>query len=231
MVPSLDEANKAYLPVPRRWPVFSEPAATRPPSWGSGILDFDPRLGRASMVSIKPTVTCMGRLDQYSHLYKNGDRSWHRNDSFVDETGHATDLIAGEAVRFIATQRSKPFFLWVAFSVPHFPLQEEDKWVAPYSSSIKDPSRRLYAASVTHMDAGIGRITAALEKAGKLSETVDLLYERQRRSGGVPLRNGLWRQARTLSCPWQQSTTPRLEDGPLRGRSTGAGICLLAQPS
>ena len=83
-------------------------------------------------------------------------------------------MIAGEAVRFIAKQRSQPFFLWVAFSVPHFPLQEEDKWVAPYSSSIKDPSRRLYAASVTHMDADIGRITAALERAGKLSETVIL---------------------------------------------------------
>ena len=113
-----------------------------------------------------------GQLDQYSHLYKNGDRSWHRNDSFVEETGHATDLIAGEAVRFITTQRSKPFFLWVAFSVPHFPLQEEDQWVAPYLSSIQDPSRRLYAASVTHMDAGIGRITGALEKTGKLSETL-----------------------------------------------------------
>jgi arylsulfatase A-like enzyme len=115
-----------------------------------------------------------GQIDQYTHLYKNGDRSWHRNDSFVDETGHATDLIAGEAVRFIATQRSQPFFLWVAFSVPHYPLQEEDQWVAPYESSIKDPSRRLYAASVTHMDAAIGRITAALEKAGKLSETMTL---------------------------------------------------------
>ena len=115
-----------------------------------------------------------GQIDQYTHLYKNGDRSWHRNDSFVDETGHATDLIAGEAVRYIATQRSTPFFLWVAFSVPHFPLQEEDQWVAPYTSSIKDSSRRLYAASVAHMDAAIGRITAALEKAGKLSETLIL---------------------------------------------------------
>jgi hypothetical protein len=114
-----------------------------------------------------------GQLDQYTHLYKNGDRSWHRNDSFIDETGHATDLIAGEALRFIGAQRSKPFFLWVAFSVPHFPLQEEDQWVAPYSSSIKDPSRRLYAGSVAHMDAAIGRITAALEKAGKLSENRD----------------------------------------------------------
>ena len=30
--------------------------------FGNGILGFDPKLGHASMVSIKPTVTCMGRL-------------------------------------------------------------------------------------------------------------------------------------------------------------------------
>ena len=42
-----------------------------------------------------------GQLDQYTHRYKNGDRTWHRNDVFVDEEGHATDLIADEAVRFL----------------------------------------------------------------------------------------------------------------------------------
>ncbi len=45
-----------------RWPAFSEPADTRPPFLGNGILGFDPRLGRASMDSIKPMVTCMGSL-------------------------------------------------------------------------------------------------------------------------------------------------------------------------
>ena len=40
-----------------------------------------------------------GQIDQYTHRYKNGDRSWHRNDEFVDEKGHATDLIADETVR------------------------------------------------------------------------------------------------------------------------------------
>jgi arylsulfatase B len=62
-----------------------------------------------------------GQIDQYTHRYKNGDRSWHRNDVFVDEAGHATDLIADETVRFLETRRKTPFFLWVAFSVPHFP--------------------------------------------------------------------------------------------------------------
>src|SRR5262245_14310056 len=116
-----------------------------------------------------------GQIDQYTHRYKNGDRSWHRNDAFIDQTGHATDLIADEALRFLATPKKAPFLLWVAFSVPHFPLQEEDKWVAPYANSIKDRSRRLYAASVAHLDDAIGRIMEALDQAGSGSEEAGIV--------------------------------------------------------
>ncbi len=113
-----------------------------------------------------------GQIDPYTHLYKNGDRTWHRDDAFTDEEGHATDLIAAEAVRFLETKREEPFLLWVAFSVPHHPLQEEEKWTAPYRGKISDPWRRLFAASVSHMDAAIGRIVEALEKSGKAGETI-----------------------------------------------------------
>ena len=106
-----------------------------------------------------------GQVDQYTHHYKNGDRSWHRNDVFIEEEGHATDLIRDEAIRFITTIRdkSKPFYLYVPFSVPHYPLQEESKWVEPYSS-IENESRRLFAASVTHMDDSVGRLVKTLER-------------------------------------------------------------------
>jgi arylsulfatase A-like enzyme len=113
-----------------------------------------------------------GQLDQYTHRYKNGDRTWHRDDEFIDEKGHATDLIADEAIRFIQAKRDGPFFLWVAFSVPHHPVQEEAKWTEPYAKTIADPSRRLYAASVTHMDDAIGRIVEAMKKAGQIANTV-----------------------------------------------------------
>jgi len=115
-----------------------------------------------------------GQIDQYTHRYKNGDRSWHRNDEFVDEKGHATDLIADEAVRFLTTKRKEPFFLWVGFSVPHHPVQEEEKWLAPYKESIKDPSRRLYAASVAHLDAAVGRLVETLAKRDLLDNTLIL---------------------------------------------------------
>lgn len=106
-----------------------------------------------------------GQIDQYTHRYKYGDRTWHRNDEFIDEEGHATDLIANEAINFIKRQRKsdKPFFLYVPFSVPHFPIQEEDRWIDLYKDDIENPSRRLFAASMTHMDDAIGKILGALD--------------------------------------------------------------------
>jgi arylsulfatase A-like enzyme len=115
-----------------------------------------------------------GQLDQYTHRYKNGDRTWHRDDAFVDEEGHATDLITAEAVRFLAAERRGQFFLVVGFSVPHHPVQGEAEWVEPYRSATPDPSRRLFAASVTHMDAAVGRVVEALGRSGRLRDTLIL---------------------------------------------------------
>ena len=113
-----------------------------------------------------------GQIDPYTHNYKTGLRSWHRNDELLTEEGHATDLITDEAIRFVETAREKPFFLYVAYSVPHYPLKEPEKWTAPYKDRIENVSRRWYAASVTHMDHGIGRIVEALDRTGKRRQTV-----------------------------------------------------------
>jgi arylsulfatase A-like enzyme len=113
-----------------------------------------------------------GQIDPYTHHYKFGDRTWHRNDIFCDEEGHATDLITNEAVRVIEEEHSRPFFLYVAYSVPHYPLDEPAEELAPYEGRIADPWRKLYAASVTHMDAGVGRIVAALEGSGQRANTL-----------------------------------------------------------
>src|SRR5262249_25506672 len=141
---------------------------------GKWHLGLRPEVGRRRYGFDRSYGYFHGQLDQYAHRYKNGDRTWHRDDAFVDETGHATDLIADEAIRYLQEQRRQPFFLWVAFSVPHYPIQEDARWIEPYEPAIAAPSRRLYAASVTHMDAAVGRIVAALKKTGQLRDTVTL---------------------------------------------------------
>jgi len=114
-----------------------------------------------------------GQIDQYTHIYKNGDQSWHRNGEFIEDEGHATDLIANEATQYIKEIRdkSKPFFLYVPFSVPHYPLQEEEKWVEPYNTIVNE-SRRVFAASVTHMDHVVGQLVKILEEENLRKNTL-----------------------------------------------------------
>ncbi len=118
-----------------------------------------------------------GQLDPYTHLYKNGDRTWHRNDQFVDEEGHATDLITSEAIRFITElrDRTRPFFLYLPYSVPHFPVQEEERWTNLYRD-IQNECRRHYAAAMTHMDDGMGQILAAIEAEGLADDTLVIYF-------------------------------------------------------
>jgi len=109
-------------------------------------------------------------IDSYTHLttdFKDtmdGIRQWHRNGELIDEPGHVTDLITDDAIEFITHRRDsgKPFFLYVPYSAPHVPCQEETEWVAPYDGIIENTSRKYFAAAMTHMDDSIGRILATL---------------------------------------------------------------------
>ena len=112
-----------------------------------------------------------GQIDPYTHRYKTGEKTWHRNDNYLDETGHATDLITNDAVRVIKARHTKPFFLYVAYSVPHYPLMEPKEWLAMYPEMM-EASRRWFAASVTHMDDGIGKIVNALDETGLRKNTL-----------------------------------------------------------
>lgn len=113
-----------------------------------------------------------GQIDPYTHLYKTGERTWHRNDQLLDEPGHATDLIAQEAIRIIQSTQDKPFFLYVPFSVPHYPLSEPDEWSEKLEGRISEHWRKLNAASVAHMDDAVGRIVSVLDQAGLRENTL-----------------------------------------------------------
>ncbi|WP_114750944.1 arylsulfatase B [Pleomorphovibrio marinus] len=120
-----------------------------------------------------------GQIDPYTHEYKEetaltDTRSWHRNDEYLDESGtHVTDLITKEAVRIIEEDREEPFFLYVTHHVPHSPLDEpEEYWQRYKDSPMMHPSRKLFAAAVSHLDDSIGEIVDALERTGKRENTL-----------------------------------------------------------
>ena len=115
-----------------------------------------------------------GQIEPYTHEYKNGRKSWHRNDVLFDEEGHATDLITQEAVRAIEQKRAQPYFLYVTYTTPHTPINEPQEWMALYEKLNLFPSRQRFAASVSHLDAGLGKILAALDRTGQRNNTLIL---------------------------------------------------------
>lgn len=123
-----------------------------------------------------------GQIDPYTHTYKTENKkgnimtskSWNRNDEYIEEEGHVTDLITNEAIRIIKEKREHPFYLYVAYSVPHYPLDEPHEWTSIYENIFAYSSRRNFAASMTHMDAGIGQIIDALNETGQRDNTLIL---------------------------------------------------------
>jgi len=115
-----------------------------------------------------------GGVSPWNHFYKQGpvSRTWHRNEAYVDETGHVTDLIADEAVSWLKGRTSAPFFLYVPFTAVHLPLKEPAEWLARVPTSITGEVPRHYAASVMHLDDAVGKIVAEVDRLGRRDDTL-----------------------------------------------------------
>ena len=152
-----------------------------------------------------------GGVSPYSHKYKKGPYSetWHRNGRLLTEEGHVTALLTREAVSWIEARGDRPFFLYVPYTAVHLPVREPEEWLARVPAGITGEVARHYAASIMHLDDGVGRILAALERTGRVANTVvvftsdnggstaqnnDTSYpDDQCPSGPLPGRNLPWR--------------------------------------
>jgi arylsulfatase A-like enzyme len=82
----------------------------------------------------------------------------------AETMGYLTEELADRAVGFIARNRSRPFFLYLAFNAVHTPMHATEKYLTRFAG-IADEQRRTYAAMLSAMDDGIGRTMAALRAA------------------------------------------------------------------
>jgi len=98
------------------------------------------------------------------------DWSWYNtkimeNDKHVEIDEYLTDELSNEAVKFIEREKDNPFFLYLAYNAPHTPLQASQAYL-DRNTHIKDKKRQTYAAMVTAVDDGVGRILAKLDELG-----------------------------------------------------------------
>lgn len=94
-----------------------------------------------------------------------------RGREVVDEPRYLTEAFTDEARGFIRSNRDKPFFLYLAYTAPHTPLQAT-KLYADRFPDIASPYQRTYAAMVSSLDDGVGAIMAELRAQGLERDTV-----------------------------------------------------------
>lgn len=116
-----------------------------------------------------------GCIDNYSHFfYWNGPNrhDLHRNGLEVFAGGqYFPDLMVDEIEGLLERRDDRPFFIYWAFNVPHYPYQGDEKWLRYYTGRLPYP-RDLYAAFASTLDERIGRVLRKLDELGLREETI-----------------------------------------------------------
>jgi len=158
----------------------------------------------------------VGEVDYFTHQ-RAGVTDWQRNGKFIDEKGYVTTLFGDEAVRLIEKQdKDRPFFLYFASLAPHAPYQAPKADEDRYASTIKDPTRRTYAAMITSLDDQVGRVVAALDKRGLRENTLIIFSSDNGGPRSAVVASGAHSPAERAASGVKQESLPA-SNGGLRG--------------
>ena len=122
-----------------------------------------------------------GSIDYFRHTDGGGNPDMWENDQRVDRSGeYVTDMYSDRAVQYIKRARTKPFLLCLFYNAPHWPYEGPKDKALSDSLIGKDSQRNWietgtsenYAAVVESLDAGVGKVLAALKEAGLADNTL-----------------------------------------------------------
>ena len=119
------------------------------------------------------------------------DHLWF-NDNIVrlDGATYSAHLIHQHALQFIKDNRSHPFFLYLAYTLPHAQLQvPHDSVYQNYFNQFHDSLHASFAAMVSRLDRYVGDVVAAIKEQGLAANTLILFTSDNgphREGGGDP---------------------------------------------
>lgn len=99
----------------------------------------------------------------------------------TEKVEYSNDLFTREAVQFLQRKHDKPFFLYLAYTLPHNngEAPKDDRFqsptLAPYEREPWTPLEKAYAATITRMDDYVGELMQTLKVQG-LAENTLLLF-------------------------------------------------------
>lgn len=115
-----------------------------------------------------------GGLDYISHRSpRKGPSDLYENDKPVNVEGYMTELLQQKSIDVIRRQHSKPFFLNIMLSAPHWPWQAPGDPAYPDTMNwVNGGSLATYAGMMKSMDDAIGALLKALDEQNLSKNTV-----------------------------------------------------------
>lgn len=115
-------------------------------------------------------------MDDYFTHRRHGINYMRSNEQVVDPKGHATDIFTQWAVDYLNQRpaQGKPFFFYLAYNAPHFPVQPPADWldkVKKRQPKLSEKRAKLVAL-IEHLDAGIGRVIQTLKDKNMYDNTL-----------------------------------------------------------
>ena len=151
--------------------------------WHLGLDDDYPELKWHAMSrGFDECYKFMGRGGHsYFDLRSDSDGKFahpiYRNKQRINDEGYLTNRLSEEAVAFIDRNRSKPFFLYLAYNAVHSPAEAPQADIDAYQKRFPDitKERAILMAMLKHLDDGVGDVVAKLKKE-KLFENTLLFF-------------------------------------------------------
>lgn len=151
------------------------------------------------------------------YLWRNTTKVKYPNNSRHEGDHLSSEVITGEALRYLEEQKAGPFFLHLALQIPHASLRAKEEWKAKYRPILKEEllpptkkkkgysyerePRTTFAAMVSYMDHNMGLIFKKLEELGIAENTLVMFasdngamneggHKRESFNSSGPLRGG-----------------------------------------
>ncbi|WP_310378860.1 sulfatase-like hydrolase/transferase [Flavobacterium sp.] len=166
-----------------------------------------------------------------------------RNHEPIQTKKYLTDEFSDEAVQFVERHQKEPFFLYLAYNAPHSPLQATQEYLDRFPN-IKDKKRKTYAAMVSAVDDGVGRLLDQLEALNLDKNT--LVYFLSDNGGPVKSNvagngsdNGILREGKSsiyeggyrvpFAMQWKGTVNPGVYENPISSLDIFATIAALSK--
>lgn len=114
-----------------------------------------------------------GEHDHFTHRENNGEPDFWENNEPVVLEGYSPALLTQRALTFLNTTNDTPFFLYVAFNLPHFPFQGPND--GNKQITLKDwakGSRETYVKMVEALDGYVGQLLGTLYRRNLSTNTL-----------------------------------------------------------